>query len=64
MTPGERWRKTEEIRRTGETWQWPDVAEHREWTRGHKVALGWVLLTAACLAWLIWGLVAGYWWGG
>jgi hypothetical protein len=54
MNEDERQRKIAEIRRTGKTWQWPDPIEHRTWTREHKVALGWIVLSAACLGWLIW----------
>lgn len=58
MTEDERQRKIEEIRRTGKTWQWPDPLEHRAWTREHKVMAGWMVLSAACLGWLIWLAVA------
>jgi len=55
-----RQRKIEEIRRTGKTWQWPDtVVEHRKWTLEHKAALGWVLLSLACVAAAIWMAVRG-----
>jgi hypothetical protein len=50
----ERQRKIEEIRRTGKTWQWPDPLERPVWTRDHKVMLGWMVLTLACVGWLIW----------
>ena len=53
----ERQRKIAEIRKTGKTWQWPDPIEHRKWTHEHKVMAGWVLLSLACLAWLIWTVV-------
>ena len=53
-----RQRKIAEIRRTGKTWQWPDVIKHPEWTRDHKVTAGWILLTLAALGLLIWQLAS------
>jgi len=57
--PAGRQRKIEEIRRTGKTWQWPDTAGHAKWTLEHKMALGWVLLSLACVAVAIWMAVRG-----